>query len=793
MDAQELGWEGLVERLDEARHAHHVSVRAAAVIAGVPPSTVQGWLNGRHVPTPALRENFTRLLVALDLSDEFPADLWIRPIVMRQSLRDVPAPYLGLRAFGVDDVDLFKGREAAAESLARAVLALPAGRGLVALVGVSGSGKSSLLSAGLVAGQCVSGSLAGWRAKMLDVGDSNSWTGTEADLVVIDQFEDGLAAGRAEDIRAALDVLVTRCAVVIGLRSDSFAQACELPVVAAALAHPLLLTPMNRDELHAAIVLPAREVGAKVDDDLVEVLLDETLPPGNDHASSSSLPLLSNTLLLVWATSDAKRLTLAGYRQMGGLASAIETLAEEIYTSLSPEKQDTARELLLRLTRPIEGGLLRVSLPLVALNARTTDVARALADARLVEFSRDRVRISHDALLTHWTRLRDWVEQRRDDLYARDKLAAAAQLWCNNGREPDSLLPVQRLPLFAEWLDDPARQGLLTPDERDFLAASREHFATQLEAERRASARLRRGRATAITFAVLCLCLTLLATTAFVRATSIQHQAQSRQIDAAARDLRSGDANVRAQMALIADHTASTREGRSALLDASSLDVPVRWPGEGSGVLGALPDSSFVVRGGGQGTVTLWHSDDLTTGPGRSWKADPRGGQLYAVALTRSGTRVLLAVGGTDGFAALWDVTDSPHQLASLSGRTGSGNITALSFSADASLLATGDATGAIHLWSLDESGTPRERGSAANGAPVSGLGFDPSTTTLFASGGNDSVARWTVTPNGVEPRSALGYSMSGNPDVRSLSLAVSPDGTGWLPASPPVLRLAGT
>lgn len=628
----------------------------------------------------------------------------------------------------------------------------------------------------------MSGALSGWRARLLDVADPGSWTDTDADLVVIDQFEDGLAAGRAEQMRNALETLVTRCAVIIGLRSDSFAQACELPVVAEALTRPFLLNAMSRDELRAAIVLPARELGTRVDDDLVEVLLDETLPPGDAHLSSSSLPLLSNTLLLVWATSDGRRLTLAGYRRMGGLASAIETLAEETYTALSPERRVTARELLLRLIRPIEGGLLRVSLPLTALDEQTLLVARTLADARLVEFSRDSVRISHDALLTHWTRLRDWVEQRRDDLHARDTLASAAQLWRDNGREPDSLLPVRRLPLFAEWLDDPARQGLLTPDERDFLTASQEHFASQLESERRVSARLRRGRATAVTLAVLSLCLTLVATGAFVRATTVQHQAQSRQIAAEARELRSGDANVRAQMALVADHTSDTREGRSALLDASSLDVPVRWPGEGSGVLASTPDGSVVVRGGGQGGVTLWRSEQLATTPGSSWKADPRGGQIYALALARSANRVLLAVSGTDGFAALWDVTGTPRELASLTGRTGSGNITALSFSADSSALATGDANGAIHLWSLDIAGTPRERASATNGAPISGLGFNPSATTLYASGGNDSVAQWTVAGDHLSPATTLGYSLAGDPGVRSLSLAVSPDGR-WLVA----------
>ena len=150
--------EDMARALNVARQSHHLSIRAAAKIAGVPATTVQGWLSGRHLPTPALRPNFERLVAALDLAEQFPASSWAADESLDQ-LRIGRAPYLGLRPFSAGDAEYFHGRDAEARRLAITIAEQAPHHGLVAVVGPSGCGKSSLLAAGLIAHHCTPGGL----------------------------------------------------------------------------------------------------------------------------------------------------------------------------------------------------------------------------------------------------------------------------------------------------------------------------------------------------------------------------------------------------------------------------------------------------------------------------------------------------------------------------------------------------------------------------------------------------------------------------------------------------------
>lgn len=269
----------LVRLLAEARQAKNLSIRACAKLAGVPAATAQGWLNGRHLPTPALRDNFEQLLRALEL--DIPKSSW-RPETRSSAEADpaARAPYLGLRSYGRADADLFWGRDAQAKRLAELIADMPDRRGIVALVGGSGSGKSSLLAAGLVAGECSSGILAGWRAVLMPV-DALT-TETQAELVVIDQFEE-LLTGDPDTLSAALDTVESLAAsscVVIGLRSDAYAAAALQPALMSALERPVLISEMTRDELTEAIVRPAEAVGVNVEPELVRAFLDDLAPRG---------------------------------------------------------------------------------------------------------------------------------------------------------------------------------------------------------------------------------------------------------------------------------------------------------------------------------------------------------------------------------------------------------------------------------------------------------------------------------------------------------------------------------
>ena len=248
---------------------------------------MQGWLNGKHFPVPALRRNYLRIVEELGLSAEAPADLWDDAWVdLQPNLRTRRPPYLGLRPFGAGDRDLFFGRDAESLRLAEAVLERGGlGGGLVAVVGASGCGKSSLLAAGLVGTQTVSGLLSGWTVSQAAVDDLSGpdlvTLGTPVpQLVVVDQFEDVLA--QTEDARAQVmatlaDLVGSGAVVVIGLRADAFAAATQEPVLIESLSRPFLVTALEQSEARAAIVGPAAVAGVTVADDLG--LMDECMFP----------------------------------------------------------------------------------------------------------------------------------------------------------------------------------------------------------------------------------------------------------------------------------------------------------------------------------------------------------------------------------------------------------------------------------------------------------------------------------------------------------------------------------
>ncbi|CAL8976144.1 hypothetical protein PROP_01857 [Propionicimonas sp. T2.31MG-18] len=321
--------------VNDARQRHHLSIRAVARIADVPATTAQGWLNGKHFPTPALRGNYLKLLEHLDLVDAVPEDLWDDSWTgVEPALRSGQSPYLGLRPYRVADKDLFFGRSGQSARLADAVLELAAreGTGMIALVGASGSGKSSLLAAGLLGREATGGALAGWGGTALTVirllaDETPALAGEPGrQLVVVDQLEEALALPEAvrRSFLAALEALSQRAVVVVGMRSDAFEAASLEPLLQEALSRPVLLGALTREECREVIVRPAEALGVAVDEDLVRVLLEELAPGPADRIGAGALPLLSNALLLIWAVGNGRRLTAADYHAAGGIARAVE-------------------------------------------------------------------------------------------------------------------------------------------------------------------------------------------------------------------------------------------------------------------------------------------------------------------------------------------------------------------------------------------------------------------------------------------------------------------------------------
>ena len=780
--------------IDEARRRQHLSIRDLARIGEVPGATAQGWLNGRHFPVPALRPNYLRMVERLGLTERIPDNLWGDSRMSVQGpLSSGRTPYLGLQPFTVSDHDLYFGRESESRRLAEAVLSRRelADHGLLIVLGASGCGKSSLLAAGLLGGEVNGGVLSGWSFAQLLPTEVAEARAIQRDLVVIDQAEDVFTLDDSSRVRAieAIAELSRQSVVVLGLRADAFAAAAQEPVLTDALSQPFLVSPLNRDEVREVILGPARIAGAVVDDDLVPVLLDDLAPgPKAGTVAIDVLPLLSNALLVTWAAGDGQRMTLADYVRSGGVASAVQGLAEEVFQSLDEAQQSAAQRLLLRLVRISGDVLVRESVLLAEISDEGRSAMAAFVAARMLTVVDNTVRISHDALLHHWTRLQNWIQDSRTDLVLIAQLRRAARVWDENNRSPDALIPVDRLEVFSKWIGNPGRQQLLTSREQEFLVASRDHFASELAREHRINARLRRGRRLALGLTALATTLAVVTGVFYWQGLGLQAQAnlarlesQSRQVAVEARSISSDDPSLMAQIALVSASLSQTREAASVLLEATSVNTPTRWLGAPSAVIAKSPNEDLLARADGSGQVTLWRADDLTTSPGRTFRVDPSGQSLFAVALTEVGGRKLLAVGG-QGAAGLWDVSGEPILVADL--RDGEYTVHGAAFTADGSRLALATSTGEVMLWSVPGKGVPVKTGSVkldpegADGVrpAAKGISFSPISGDIFVTGPRRAIARWSL--NGRPTRLPnLTFPNIGDKDTKSQAVAVSPDG----------------
>jgi hypothetical protein len=314
-------------------------------------------------------------------------------------------PYRGLESFDVADAPFFFGREALVEWLVNALR--PRGQEeprFLAIVGPSGSGKSSLVRAGLLA-SLRAGALDGsgqWpmavfrpgadpleslAVALCDVlGEDNAVATVRglidelrADpralhvavrvalrnvdpgcrLVVLgDQFEEVFThCGDDVSRRALIDNLLYAATVARGktvvlltLRADFYGRCAPYPELAAALSdHQLLVGPMSDDEVRAAIERPALLTGIELEPGLADTLVDDV------RGQAGALPLLQHALLELWNRRSGRVLTHDAYRAIGGLTGALEQRAEAVFADFDEAERRVCRQLFLRLTQPGEG------------------------------------------------------------------------------------------------------------------------------------------------------------------------------------------------------------------------------------------------------------------------------------------------------------------------------------------------------------------------------------------------------------------------------------------------------
>lgn len=439
-------------------------------------------------------------------------------------------PYKGLHAFQESDAGTFFGREALVERLVQRLEGTGVATRFLAVVGPSGGGKSSAVKAGLLPalrGGTVTGSenwfitemtpghdplqelevalmrvavdppvglleplqhdergLIHVLERILPVDEDGE---TPQLLLLVDQFEELFTLAADEEARdhfinsllIALNEPHGRLRVVATLRADFY----DRPLQVAGLGELLrqrteVVLPLTPAELERSISQPAALAGIGLETGLLAgITTDVSGQPG-------TLPLMQYALTELFEQQANGMMTIEAYREIGGVSGALGCRADEIYESLDPAGQETARQLLLRLVTLSEGAedtrrrVLREELEALEVSPGVdmSQIIDAFGQYRLLTFDRDPVtrgptmEVAHEALLREWPHLRLWLDESRADVRLQRLLAAETAGWQKTGQDTGYLLRGARLDQCDGWLEQATVS--LTNNEKSFLAAS---------------------------------------------------------------------------------------------------------------------------------------------------------------------------------------------------------------------------------------------------------------------------------------------------------------------------------
>jgi hypothetical protein len=439
-------------------------------------------------------------------------------------LNDADCPYVGLDAFRESRFEVFFGRQ----RMIQAMLERLATERFLAVVGSSGSGKSSVVLAGVLpvlkaGGLPGSGSwhylpsLVPGPEPLVNLVRALSAVGTDAETVtsraerlredpryilelasadgrpcvlVVDQFEELFTLCGEEPVRQAFaDTLATlvqslglRHTVLLTMRSDYESNVAKLGSFQLLFEKAQVrVTPLSSPELRDAILRPAELVGLKFEEGVVDALLRDIL------GEPAGLPLLQFTLFKLWESREHNRVTWEAYRRLGGGRLALAKSADDFYRSLIPEDQVTARRILLRMVRPSEG------LEVTSSRIRRADLHRAgedpgridraldrLVGAHLVRLTPGEVRdddqfeVAHEALVRNWPTLVRWLDEERAEITMRSRLESMVKEWLLLEKRGGLLDEVQ-LRDAERWLASPSASLLgYHPELPALVKASRE-------------------------------------------------------------------------------------------------------------------------------------------------------------------------------------------------------------------------------------------------------------------------------------------------------------------------------
>jgi WD40 repeat protein/transcriptional regulator with XRE-family HTH domain/energy-coupling factor transporter ATP-binding protein EcfA2 len=763
--------------------------------------------NQRRPDITALKALF---IPALHIEDQ--PELIARLLTLAQSARpeDAPVPgfppYKGLLFFDEVDSGLFFGRESLTAHLVERIsdLAIDSSLRFLAVVGASGSGKSSLVRAGLA----VAIKKAGWDVRIFTPGADplkalvmqfemdQDRAGGDRLLILVDQFEETFTLCRDESERISfIERLLgfaqepsKKMTVVIALRADFYSHCAQYPLLRQAVsAEQEYIGQMNKEELRRAIEEPAKRDGWEFEPGLVDVLLQDIGAHGSHEPESGALPLLSHALLATWERRRGRTLMLDGYYASGGVRGAIAETAESVFTDqLNQTQQELARDVFLRLTELGEGTedtrrramlkeLVRQSAEATQLRA----VLNTLAEARLITLNEDSAEVAHEALIREWHRLHEWLTEDREGLLLHRHLTESAHEWESRDGDPAELYRGARLAQAHEWAS--INEERLNTTERAFLAASinqEQHDALEREAQRqreleaaqelaesqsRAAKQLRR-RAISLASA-LALVLVLAGVAIFFGHQASQNAlaAQSRELAAAAISNLDVDPERSILLALQAVSAKDTLEAENALhrsILASRILLVFHHDAEIWSVAYS-PDGTRIATASQDKTAKIWDAatgELLLTLSGHSESVND-------VIYSPDGTQI--ATASQDKTAKIWDAA-SGQLLLTLSGHAES--VHAVIYNSDGTRLVTASDDKTARVW---DAFTGEELLTfSSHGNAVFNAAFSPDGKRVATSGLDENVRIWDA----ISGNELLTLPFENGDQLRGL--AFSPDGT---------------
>jgi WD40 repeat protein len=617
------------------------------------------------------------------------------------------------------------------------------------VVGPSGSGKSSVVRAGLLpalAGGVLPGSDI-WSRALIRPGRhpmrelrraAGHLTQERRSVLAVDQFEELFTACEDEQERREFVAALVRAArdpdggsvVVLAVRADFYGRCAAYPELARLLgANHVLVGPMSRGELRRTIERPAQRVGLHVEPELVDALLTDV------EGEPGALPLLSTALLELWRQRDGRRLRLAAYTRSGGVQGAVARLAEEAFTHLDAAQQAVARNVLLRLAGEGEGrAVVRRRVVLAELEAQPggehADVVARLTDRRLLTISDGAVEVAHEALLREWPRLRGWLDDDEQGRRLHRQIGDAARAWDADARDPGGLYRGARLTGALEWRA--THEGQLNATERAFLDAS-------AAAAERAQRRLRLVLGGVSLLLVAAVITGLLALDQRGNARTEARIAEAQRLGAQALSEHALDRSLLlARQAVMLDDSLATRSNLLAALLRSPAAIHV-LRGDGGRMLSVAvaPTGRTFVAGDNHGNVSAFDA--------RTWRREASyrtGFPVRTLQFSADGTRLAIA-SGLDNVGVL-DLLDAVtfRRVAQHNFEPTTHPFHAIAFSPDSSVLVTGYARwndkqqrmerGVLARWNA------RTGRSLGTPTPVTGEGQD--FLVAFGAGGRQLV-----------------------------------------------------